>query len=133
MKTEQFNKFCSGLPHAHHVVQWGGSDVWKVATKVFAIGSHEEGALYVSFKVSEMSFDILKTQAGLRPAPYLASRGMKWIQRTDVLSMNDGALKDYLKESHRIVSLGLTKKIQKELRLNQAEPNTNSKLRRAKP
>jgi predicted DNA-binding protein (MmcQ/YjbR family) len=120
MKADQFNKFCSSLPHAHHVVQWGGSDVWKVATKVFAIGSHEEKALHVSFKVSEMSFDILKTQPGLRPAPYLASRGMKWIQRTDARSMNDSALKDYLRESHRLVSLGLTKKIQMELGLNQA-------------
>ena len=49
--------------------------------------------------------DILKDQPGLRPAPYLASRGMKWIQRQTEESMDDEALKDYIRESHRLVSL----------------------------
>jgi len=56
---------------------------------------------------------------GFRPAPYLASRGMSWIQQYDVADSEDDELKNYIKESHRIVSLGLTKKKQKELGLNQ--------------
>ena len=59
--------------------------------------------LAVTFKCSEMAFDILKDQPGLRPAPYLASRGMTWIQRQTGESMDDDALKDYLRESHRLV------------------------------
>jgi predicted DNA-binding protein (MmcQ/YjbR family) len=56
--------------------------VWKVGGKVFAIAGWGDGeALAVTFKCSELSYDLLKEQAGLRPAPYLASRGMKWIQR----------------------------------------------------
>ena len=49
--------------------------------KVFAIGGwqNENEELYVTFKVSDLSYDILKDQPGCRPAPYLASRGMKWI------------------------------------------------------
>ncbi|MEE2879101.1 MAG: MmcQ/YjbR family DNA-binding protein, partial [Pseudomonadota bacterium] len=50
---------------------------------------------------------------------HLASRGMKWIQRTSDEAMDDDALRDYLKESYRLVSLGLTKKLQRELGLNQ--------------
>jgi predicted DNA-binding protein (MmcQ/YjbR family) len=65
-----------------------------------------------------LSFDLLKERKGLRPAPYLASRGMSWIQRTTSASMDDGALKDYLRESHRLASLNLTKKLQQELGLN---------------
>jgi predicted DNA-binding protein (MmcQ/YjbR family) len=58
---------------------------------------------------------------GYRPAPYLASRGMKWIQQYDVPDTeDDDELLYYLSESHRIVSLGLTKKKKKELGINQA-------------
>ncbi len=65
------------------------------------------------------SLHFLSDQPGYRPAPYLASRGMKWIQQYDVPGTEDDELIYYLTESHRIVSLGLTKKKQKELDLNQ--------------
>jgi predicted DNA-binding protein (MmcQ/YjbR family) len=119
MTLDQYNAYCRTLPHTHHIVQWGDAHVWKVATKVFAIGRWtDEKQLHVSFKVSPASFEILKEQPGLRPAPYLASRGMSWIQRTGGTAMNDRALKDYLAESHRLASLNLTKAVQRALGLN---------------
>lgn len=121
MTYEEFNAFCAGLPATTHVVQWGGADVWKVGGKVFAVGGWNGGTgrPAYTFKVSPLSYDILKEQPGLRPAPYLASRGMKWIQHYDTPGLDDTALRDYLTESHRLVSLGLTKKLQRELGLNQ--------------
>jgi predicted DNA-binding protein (MmcQ/YjbR family) len=119
MNLDGYNSFCATLPHATHVVQWGGAHVWKVGGKVFAIAGWSNGdALSVTFKCSPLSFDMLKERKGLRPAPYLASRGMSWIQRTSSSSMDDGALKDYLRESHRLASLNLTKRVQRELGLN---------------
>ncbi len=119
MILARFNAFCHSLAHTTHVVQWGGAHVWKVGGKVFTIGrAEEQGLMHVTFKCSPMSFDLLKRQEGLRPAPYLASRGMLWIQRVSDASMDDAALKDYLRESHRLASLNLTKKVQKELRIN---------------
>ena len=121
MTREDYNAFCASLAHTSHVVQWGGADVWKVAGKVFAIGGWDDGErLYVTFKCSDLAFDILKEQPGLRPAPYLASRGMKWIQRQSDEAMDDAALKDYLRESHRIVASGLPKKIRLQLGLHPA-------------
>lgn len=122
MTLEEYNAFCSKFAHTSHVVQWGDANVWKVAGKVFAIGGWQDAGeeLYVTFKVSDMSYDLLKEEPGCRPAPYLASRGMKWIQRTGDESLDDDGLKDYLRESYRLVSLGLTKKKQKELGLNQS-------------
>ena len=120
MSVDEFNRFCRSLPHTQHVAQWGGTHVWKVAGKVFAVGGwNEVEALSVSFNCSKVSFEMLKDEPGLRPAPYLASRGMTWIQRTGPQSMSDAALKAAVKESHRIVSLGLPKKRQAELGLNQ--------------
>ena len=124
MTFEEFNDFCSSLPATSHVVQWGGSDVWKVGVKMFAIGTMTKfGTPGFTFKVSELDFELLPDQPGYRPAPYLASRGMKWIQQYDDAGcgadVDNEELRFYLKESHRIVSLGLTKKLQKELGLNQ--------------
>jgi len=115
---DEYNAFCAALPATTHVVQWGGAEVWKVGGKVFAIGRQEAGAeLSVSFKCSWMSFDLLKQEPGLRPAPYLASRGMSWIQRFCDESMPDEVFCDYLRESHRLVAAGLTRKLRDSLGL----------------
>lgn len=112
MTLDDYNAFCASLPASTHVVQWGGAHVWKVGGKVFAIAGWDEGSgePAVTFKVSDIAFDILKEQPGCRPAPYLASRGMKWIQRVSAETMDDDALRDYLRESRRLVMLGLPKK-----------------------
>lgn len=117
MTYDEFNAFCGALPATTYVVQWGGSHVWKVGGKVFAIGGWGDGGERYTFKVSDLSYEILKDQPGLRPAPYLASRGMKWIQHYAEPGLPDGDLRDYLRESHRIVSLGLSKKKRVELGL----------------
>lgn len=120
MTYDEYNEFCRSLPATSYVVQWGNSHVWKVGGKVFAIGGWEKvDKPAFTFKTSELDFEILRDQPGFRPAPYMASRGMKWIQQYDANETNDEELKYYLKESHHIVSLGLTKKKQKELGLNQ--------------
>jgi predicted DNA-binding protein (MmcQ/YjbR family) len=116
------NAFCAALPHAWRVVQWEDAHVWKIGGgakgKVFAFARHGgNGLAQVTFKCSRMSFDLLKEQPGLRPAPYLASRGMSWIQRTGDEWIDDATLKDYIRESYRLVSLGLTKAERKRLGL----------------
>ncbi len=111
MNVEEYNAFCASLPHTSHVVQWGGAHVWKVGGKVFAIGGWSNGDdLAVTFKVSKIAFEVLKEEPGLRPAPYMASRGMTWIQRTSDICMDDDGLRDHLVESHKLVASGLSKK-----------------------
>ncbi|MBL6931980.1 MAG: MmcQ/YjbR family DNA-binding protein [Rhodospirillales bacterium] len=120
MTYDEFNDFCASLKHTTHVIQWGGSDVWKIGGKVFAIGGWNDGeSPAYTFKVSRISFEILKEKPGLRGAPYLASRGMSWIQHYGEPGLCEAELKDYLKESYRLVSIGLTKKKQRELGLNE--------------
>ncbi len=117
MTDEEFNEFCRTLPATTYVMQWGGAHVWKVGGKVFVIARWEDGEGRFSFKVSDIAYEVLKEQPGLRPAPYLASRGMKWIQHYAEPGLSDDELKDYLRRSHSIVSLGLSKKRRKELGL----------------
>jgi predicted DNA-binding protein (MmcQ/YjbR family) len=117
MTYEEYNAFCRALPATTYVVQWGGSHVWKVGAKVFAIGGWNDHEPSFTFKVSDVAYEMLKAQPGLRPAPYLASRGMKWIQHYARPGLNDGDLRGYIRQSHLIVSRGLSKKRRIELGL----------------
>ena len=118
MTYTEFNRFCRSLPATTHVVQWGGAHVWKVGGKVFAIGGWDEGEeAHITFKASDLSFELLKERRGLRPAPYLASRGLKWIQHYGKPGLSDRDLKAYLRQSHALVAQGLSKKRQIELGL----------------
>ena len=125
MHKDAFDAFCASLPATFHVVQWGGATVWKVGTgeqsKVFAIAGWGDGSHPAyTFKVSPIAYEMLREEPGLRPAPYLASRGMKWIQQHGAPGLGEQDLKAYLAESHRLASLNLTRKLQRSLGLNQA-------------
>ena len=115
MTREEFNQFCASLTATTYVMQWGESDVWKVGGKMFAIWSGSTDG--ITFKVSKMDFEVLQEMPGLRPAPYLASRGMTWIQQYEVPGLEDELLQQALTDSHRIVASGLSRKKQRELGL----------------
>ena len=116
MTLSGYDDFCRSLAHSTHVIQWGDSSVWKIGGKVFAIaGWSPSRDLAFTFKCSPASFDILKAQPGLRPAPYLASRGLKWIQRVNAETMSDVALKDYLRQSRFLAAMTLPRKQRAEL------------------
>jgi predicted DNA-binding protein (MmcQ/YjbR family) len=130
MTREEFNAVCGRLKATSHVVQWGGADVWKVGptaehgprAKVFAVGGLEGGkgespVFRFSFKVSEIAWEILKDANGCRSAPYLAARGMKWIQADARGGLKDTELRGYLEASHAIVAQGLSRKVRAELGL----------------
>lgn len=126
MDRDAFNAFCASLAATDHVIQWGGSDVWKVGGKVFAIAGWSDNdagnqTTGITFKTTELSFEILKAQEGLRPAPYLASRGFSWIQHYAEPGLNDDELQGYLRASHQLVAKGLSRKRRIELGLETEE------------
>ncbi|EKE84696.1 MmcQ/YjbR family DNA-binding protein [Idiomarina xiamenensis] len=118
MDMHAFNRFCATYTAATHVQQWGASQVWKVGGKVFAIGAmSKSGEPAYSFKTSDLNYHFLCQQAGYIPAPYLASRGLKWIQQIATNGELDDDLNYYLSESYRIVATSLSLKKQRELGL----------------
>lgn len=118
MTYAEFNSFCAALPASAHVVQWGGAQVWKIGGKVFAIGGWADAAPAFTFKVDSLAFEMLNGQPALRPAPYLASRGMSWIQHFAAPGLSDADLCAYIRRSHAIVAGGLSRKLRRELRLD---------------
>lgn len=116
MDRNEFNQFCSAFPAASHVIQWRGSDVWKVGGKVFAIGTESTtGDPAFTFKTSDLNFEFLRVSDGYIPAPYFASRGLKWIQQINGSAELNEDLKYYLSESYQIVSQGLSQRKQEQL------------------
>lgn len=117
MTRDEFNRFCGAMRATSHIVQWGDSDVWKVGDKVFAICGWHEGGPAFTFKVGEIAFEVLGDAPGIRPAPYLASRGMKWLQVYETGAMSEASLREHIEESYRLVAAGLTRKKRAELGL----------------
>ncbi len=108
MNLDSYNKFCASLPQSEHVVQWGGMDVWKIGGKLFAMARIKGGDLQVTFKASDIGYEVMKDMPGLRPAPYLASRGMKWIQHYAAPGLDDAALKEHIQLSYDMAIKRLT-------------------------
>ena len=118
MTRDEFNAFCAGLKATTHVVQWGNADVWKVGRKVFAICGWSDGRDAFTFKVGDIAFEVLGGEPGIWPAPYLASRGMKWLQVYDEKAMSEESLKEHIVASYEMIVAKLTKKAREELGLN---------------
>ena len=117
MTRDDFNRFCAGLGPTTHVVQWGNADVWKIGGKVFAIGGWADGRDAFTFKCSDIAFEVLQDTPGIRPAPYLASRGMKWLQHYMAPGLSDPELKAHITASNDMIAATLTKKKRAELGL----------------
>jgi predicted DNA-binding protein (MmcQ/YjbR family) len=108
-----FEKFVFGLPATTLHEQWG-SLVAKVGGKVFALRGELEGTSGITFKVSEMTFDMLTEQPGIMQAPYFAKRHWIWAE-ADALGKDDFVV--YVTESHRLIASKLTRKLLAELGL----------------
>lgn len=115
MTRDELTTFCAALPHATHVVQWGNADVYKIGGKVFAIVGMGNTGATVTFKTSHMAFEILSDSPGLRPAPYMASRGLKWIQQYGDPGLSDDSLQVHIHASYDMVASGLTRKLRTSL------------------
>lgn len=111
MGREDIEAVAFALPAVTRVIQWGGSDVYKVGGKVFAICGDES----VSFKVSDIGFVVLTEAGGPgRQAPYCAKG--QWVN-VDLDGMDGEDAQGWLATAHSLISAKLTKKARAELGL----------------
>ena len=99
------------LPAVTHVVQWGGSDVYKVGGKVFAVCGFDDG---LAFKVTEIGFVVLTDDGPGRQAPYFA-KGHWVVVDMDELETADVA--GWLAAAHSLVAAKLTRAVRADLGL----------------
>lgn len=121
-----FEAFVLALPATTLVHQWGDASVGKVGGKIFALfGEGVTGSpAAISFKCSEMAFDMLSELDGIRPAPYLARA--KWVAAEAGSPLSPTEVAGYVREAHRLVATKLTRRVKAELGLESitaAAPN----------
>lgn len=117
MDREEFNAYCGTLKGTENVIQWGDASVWKVGGKIFAICSFWGDGEFqkISFKCSDLSYQILCELDDIVTAPYLARAGWVQLQLEDALSDED--VRSYLSTAHAIIADKLTKAKRRELGL----------------
>jgi predicted DNA-binding protein (MmcQ/YjbR family) len=108
MPVEWVRKLCLSFPSATETVQWGGSLVFKVGGKMFAVAATEPDTVWLSFKCDADDFAELPEREGVIPAPYLARA--QWVGLTTEDAMPRAELKTRLRESYDLVVAKLPKK-----------------------
>ena len=104
---------CLALPGATLDHPFGDDhDAYRVGGKMFAIIGGMGG---LSFKASDIAYEVLTETGRAVPAPYLA-RG-KWVHLADPADWPDDELADHLKTAHALIAAKLTKKARAELGL----------------
>jgi predicted DNA-binding protein (MmcQ/YjbR family) len=111
MTREGIEAFAMALPAVTKVVQWGGSDVYKVGGKVFAICGLTGG---ISFKVTPVGFVALTEGGPGRQAPYCAKG--HWVN-VALDGAPDADLTDWLTNAHALIAAKLTRLQRRELGL----------------
>lgn len=115
MDRQGVRRTCLALKGATLDHPWGDDhDAYKVGGKIFALVGAMGG---VSFKVSDIAFEVLTGNGQARPAPYLARAG--WVHLDDPDDWPDDELADHLRMAHSLVASRLTKKVREELGLDQ--------------
>jgi predicted DNA-binding protein (MmcQ/YjbR family) len=115
MTPEAFDKACLALPGATLSIQWGDDHVFKVGGKMFAVRGNAVPKGGISFKASDVAFEVLTETGRAIPAPYLARA--KWVRFEDLSDLDADEVADWLKTAHGIIAAKLTKKARAELGL----------------
>jgi len=99
------------LPAVTTVVQWGGSDVYKVGGRVFAVCDLPGG---LSFKVSPIGFVVLTDDGPGRQAPYFAKG--HWVN-VSLQAVEAEDVAGWLATAHSLMAAKLTRAIRAALGL----------------
>jgi predicted DNA-binding protein (MmcQ/YjbR family) len=106
MDRIEIGRICRALPAATLDHPFGeGHDAWRVGGKMFVMVGEQGG---VSFKVSDIAYEILTETGRARPAPYMAQA--KWVNLPDPGAWEADELAEHFAIAHRIVAGKLTKK-----------------------
>lgn len=113
MDREGVGKVCLALPGATLDHPFGDHhDAYRVGGKMFVMVGERGG---ISFKVSDIAYEVLTESGHARPAPYLARN--KWVNLPRIDDWPDDELAEHMAIAHGIVAAKLTKKVRAGLGL----------------
>ena len=114
MDRQGVKQVCLALPAATLDHPWDPDhDAYKVGGKMFAVIGGMGG---ISFKVSDIAYEVLTESGRARPAPYMARA--KWVNLDDPADWPDDELAEHLRIAHALIAAKLTKKARRDLGLD---------------
>ncbi|WP_292066582.1 MmcQ/YjbR family DNA-binding protein [Brevundimonas sp. UBA7664] len=106
-------RVCLALPAARLDHPFGDHhDAYRVGGKMFCMVGERGG---ISFKVSDIAYEVLTESGHARPAPYMARN--RWVNLPQIDDWADEELAEHLFIAHGIVASKLTKKARAALGL----------------
>ena len=113
MDRAEVGKVCLALPGATLDHPFGDHhDAYRIGGKMFAMVGEMGG---ISFKVSDIAYEVLTEDGRARPAPYMARN--KWVNLPRIDDWPDDELAEHLAIAHSIVAAKLTRKARAALGL----------------
>ena len=114
MDRAGIGRVCLALPGATLDHAFGpGHDLYRVGGKMFVLVGAEGG---VSFKVSDIAWEVLTEAGHARPAPYLAKA--RWVNLPDPAAWTDDDLAEHFAIAHSLIAAKLTRKARAALGLS---------------
>lgn len=98
-------------------IKWDHHLCFNVGGKIFFIASPDEVPVNASFKIKTEDFDYWSSKEGIIQAPYFAKR--QWVRIDDIHKLSMQEWSEVLKVSYNEISLKLTKKLRRELGIDE--------------
>ena len=114
MTIESLQSLCKKFPSVTEDVKWGNDLCFCIGEKMFLVIGLNQNPASASFKVLDEEFDELSNRAGFMPAPYVAR--YKWVLVKDINTLGKKDWEHYAKQSYKLVSDKLPKKIKDKLK-----------------
>jgi predicted DNA-binding protein (MmcQ/YjbR family) len=125
MSVDSIRDYCLSFPLATENMQWGDDLCFKIAGKIFAIISLDDGRL--CFKCVPETFAELIEREEIRPAPYVGRYKWVMLQRLDAVRWDE--LRELIRQSYEMVAAKAPKKNVRK-KLGGASTRPRKKLKR---
>jgi len=113
MNIEELQSICMSFKGATEDIKWGEHLCFNVGGKMFMITSPDRFPVNASFKTSDEDFDLLTSQEGFKPSPYMAR--YKWVHVEDISRLSKKQWEQYARMSYEIIAAKLPKKLKSEI------------------
>ncbi|WP_068877569.1 MULTISPECIES: MmcQ/YjbR family DNA-binding protein [unclassified Phenylobacterium] len=110
MTPQEIQAVAMALPDATRITLWRRQDVYKVRGKVFAICEADS----LSFKATEIAYEVLTREGPGRPAPGFVPG--HWVN-IPLSGLERDETAGWIETSYRLAAAGLTKAARRELGL----------------
>ena len=116
MQIDEIREYCLALPGVTEDIKWEDHLCFNIGEKMFLVTNPDQIPVSVTLKTTDERFEILITQEGVLPAPYMARN--KWVQIDSLSRFNSEEWKLLIDTSYALIFAKLPVKTKTALHPN---------------